>query len=77
MISAREARERAEKATQNGIQKEIEKIEPEIEKAILQGKNHVTLGGSLSKPTGDYLRSLGYEVEHGSQYNESYFTVKW
>lgn len=77
MFSAREARERAEKATQNGIQKEIDKIEPEIEKAILQGKNHVTLGGSLSKPTGDHLRSLGYEVEHGSQYNESYFTVKW
>lgn len=77
MISAKEARERVEKATQNGIQKEIEKIEPEIEKAILQGKNHVTLGGSLSKPTCDHLRSLGYEVEHGSQYNESYFTVKW
>lgn len=77
MISAAEAREQTDEINKKGLNYEISKIEPEIEKAILQGKNHVTLGGSLSKPTGDYLRCLGYEVEHGSQYNESYFTVKW
>lgn len=47
MISAKEARERAEKAAQNGIQKEIEKIEPEIEKAILQGKKPCDFGRLL------------------------------
>lgn len=77
MISAAEAREQTKEIRQRELTYEVSKIEPEIEKAILQGENHVTLGGSLSKPTGDYLRSLGYEVEHGSQYNESYYTIKW
>lgn len=76
MISAEVARKHTEEMRQNGLKYEISKIEPEIEKAILQGENHVTSDGSLSKPTGDYLRSLGYEVEHVSQYNESYYTIK-
>lgn len=77
MITAAEAREQTKEIRQKGLTYEISKIEPEIEKAILQGENHVTLEGSLSIPTRDYLYSLGYEVEHSSQYNESYFTIKW
>lgn len=44
MITAAEAREQTKEIMQKGLTYEISKIEPEIEKSILQGKNHVTLG---------------------------------
>lgn len=77
MISAREAREKTNEIKQKGIAYEISKIEPEIEKAILAGRDSVSIGGSLSEPTMDWLRSLGYEAHNFAQCNASYFTIKW
>ena len=48
-----------------------------FEEAIRNGDNNIALDGTISHPTANYMRQLGYEVHTGSQYNESYFTIKW
>lgn len=77
MISANEAREKTEAVRNNGIERELERIEHEIEKAIRNGGNSIALDGTISDPTANYMRKLGYEVHTSSQYNESYFAIKW
>ena len=77
MISAAEARGKTEAVRNNGVEREMEKIEHEIEEAIRNGDNNIALDGTISHPTANYMRQLGYEVQTGSQYNESYFTIKW
>lgn len=77
MISANEAREKTEAVRNNGVERELERIEHEIEEAIRNGDNNIALDGTISHQTANYMRQLGYEVHTGSQYNESYFTIKW
>lgn len=77
MISANEARKKTESVRNNGVERELERIEHEIEKAINKGDNNIALDGTISHPTANYMRQLGYEVHAGNQYNESYFTIKW
>lgn len=77
MISAEEAREKTEAVRNNGVEQELKRIEHEIDKAISNGDNNIALDGSISHPTANYLRQLGYEVHNGGKYNESYFTIKW
>lgn len=77
MITANEAREKTESVRQNGVKREMERIEQEIEQAISKGDNNIALDGTISHPTAECLRNLGYEVSTGSQYNEEYFTIKW
>lgn len=77
MISADEAREKTEAVRNNGVERELERIEHEIEEAISNGDNNIALDGTIKPTTANYLRQLGYEVHAGSQYNESYFTIKW
>lgn len=77
MISANEAREKTEAVRNSGVEHELERIEHEIEEAISKGDNNIALDGTISHPTANYMRQLGYEVHTGGQYNESYFTIKW
>ncbi len=77
MITANEAREKTELARQSDTKREMERIEHEIEQAISKGDNNIALDGAISHTTAKCLRNLGYEVHTGSQYNESYFTIKW
>lgn len=77
MISANEAREKTEAVRNNSVKRELERIEHEIKEAISKGDNNITLDGTISNLTENYLRQLGYEVYTDSQYNESYLTIKW
>lgn len=77
MTTASEARKKTEAVRNNGVKRDVERIEREIQEAISKGDNNIALDGVISRPTAEYLRSLGYEVNTGSQYNESYFTIKW
>lgn len=77
MITANEAREKTEAVRQSGIKREMERIEHEIEQAISIGDNNIVLDFGISHFTVECLRGLGYEVNAGNQYNESYFTIKW
>lgn len=56
--------------------KEAEEIAKEILDAAYKGQNAVYLG-CVSKQIKEYLTSLGYSVETGSQCNEVYTTVRW
>lgn len=77
MITASEAKAKTEAARNDDISREMERIEREIEQAICKGDNNIALDGAIKRETAEHLRSLGYEVHVGSQYNESYFTIKW
>ena len=77
MISADDAREKTEAIRNSVVERELERIEHEIDEAIRKGDNNIALDGSISPLAANHLRQLGYEVCTGSQYNESYFTIKW
>ena len=80
MISANRARKKTEavrNARNNNGKYEMKNIEREIEDAINRGENKISFVGTISQQTTERLRKLGYEVHTGSQYNESYFTIKW
>ena len=52
-------------------------IEEEINNKISQGNNNVYINGLISSDARQMLEQLGYNVECGSQYNESYVNIKW
>ena len=48
-----------------------------IEESIADGCFYFTADGYLSETTKNRLRSLGYKITTGQQYNECYYTVSW
>lgn len=79
MISAREAREETYKKIENNMENELILVEKKIKEAMNNGdKTYSTCyDGVLSQETIARLRVLGYKVEYGSQYNESYYMISW
>ena len=77
MISAKEAREQSKQNKQNTLNKEMAIIEEEINNKISQGNNNVYINGLISSDARQMLEQLGYNVECGSQYNESYVNITW
>lgn len=56
---------------------QLEDIGNEIRKAIEEGKFYIHGEGYLKSETRKKLNELGYEIQTGSQYNESYYTISW
>jgi hypothetical protein len=79
MINAREAREESNKKIDYVMTDELIKIEEKIKKSINDdsGSYSTCYDGSLHQETITHLRSLGYKVEYGSPYNESYYMISW
>ena len=77
MISANQAREQSEHYFESKLDKEIEMIEQKILYATTQGKNCVYIEPAISTSAKQMLKHLGYKVEHGQQYNESYTNIGW
>lgn len=77
MISAKEAKEIAIQGKYERAVKQMELIECEIQKAIEKGSFSASFNGSICSANKEKLESLGYKVDSGSQYNESYFSVSW
>ena len=77
MISAKEAREKSEQNKQNILNKEMAIIEEEINKAIVKGQDYTCIGSEISSRAKQILEQLGYKVERGRQYNESYTSIEW
>ena len=48
-----------------------------IRDAIADGKFSISKDGCLKPKTRKKLEELGYKVETGSQYNESYYSISW
>lgn len=77
MITAKEANERTNKMINDCLANELSEIMYKISKEIQSGRYHLSDSGHLSQITKDKLIELGYKVENGSQYNESYYCIKW
>ena len=48
-----------------------------IRDAIADGKFSISEDGCLKPETRKKLEELGYKVETGNQYNESYYSISW
>lgn len=77
MISASEARRRSQQNFENKNKVILDEIERNIQKAIVAGKFTITSDGNVSQEVQAALRTLGYRVDVGSQYNQSYYTISW
>ena len=77
LISAKEAREMANKQLQQANTKELSDVMNQIEKAINYGYFAVSVYHPLMRNTIDKLLELGYECKCHTQYNESSVTIKW
>lgn len=77
MLSAVEARKQSRQNIEEKNKVMLNEIERNIQKAIIAGKFAVTSDGSPSPEVQDMLRTLGYKVNVGSQYNQFYYTISW
>lgn len=77
MISAKEARKTVDTYESKAVKEEISRVENEILAAVTEGLYDTSIDGYLKPQTKKYLQGLGYDVQSGSQYNESYTTIKW
>ncbi len=79
MISAREAREETYKKIESNMENELILVEKKIKEAMNNGDKTYSIcyDGTLQQETIARLRVLGYKVEYGSQYNESYYMISW
>lgn len=77
MISAADARKKADESIDILVMREIKAVEANVISACEEGKTTITCTGTLSEKTVNKLQELGYEVVRSSQYNESYYTISW
>ena len=77
MLSAEEARVKAETAVAHNLEYELSFFADKIEEACNEGKMSVSYDGTISRQAKEELEKLGYKVEIGSQYNQSYVLIGW
>ena len=77
MLRASEANKETTKNITEFLTTEMTEIEKRIINAIKEGKYSICYSGYLKQETKDALKRLGYKVETGSQYNESYYSISW
>ena len=71
----------ANKMTNNAIDscttQQLAELSKLIRNAIADGKFSISEDGCLNPEIRKKLEELGYKVETGSQYNESYYSISW
>ena len=77
MITAAEANKQTRENIENFATEELKRVKEMIEESIADGCFYFTHDGYLSETAKNRLRSLGYKVTTGTQYNECYYTVSW
>ncbi len=78
MLTAKEAKEKANEVYKNIIANELTIIARYINEAIDAGKMSCTLDKSVNIEVKQKLESLGYKVvTSDSQYDESYTDINW
>ena len=77
MITAKQANIQTTNNIKNFQTKELKRIKEIIEDYIRDGCYSYTANGYLSNNAKELLKSLGYKVTTGTQYNESYYTISW
>ena len=74
---ASEANKMANHVIDSGITQQLAELSKLIRDAIADGKFSISEDGCLKPETRKKLEELGYKVETGSQYNESYYSISW
>ena len=77
MMLAQEAYEQSRDVLNSKIDNELKEIEGYIIQAISAGTFSVTRDGYISREVVNKLQELGYKVDTGSQYNQSYYSISW
>ena len=77
MIDANNANKKTRENITNNLQKDLKKIEIEIEKSIKNGSFECYFDGKLSLEIKQYLKELGYKINSGIQYNCEYNVISW
>lgn len=76
-ISAAVARKGTEENIRSSCEAEIKLIRNKINNAVSQCEFSISGSGTLKTGTQNWLRTNGYEVYVGTQYNELYWTINW
>ena len=74
---ASEANKMANHVIDSGITQQLAELSKLIRDAIADGKFSISEDGCLKHEIRKKLEELGYKVETGSQYNESYYSISW
>lgn len=77
MYTAKRARAETEAVNRQRVEFGIIKLEAKIKEAVKQGKFSVTIDGTVAEQTREHLKGMGYSIQTGTQYNESYTCIKW
>ena len=75
--SASEANKMTNNAIDSCTTQQLAELSKLIRDAIADGKFSISEDGCLKPETRKKLEELGYKVETGSQYNESYYSISW
>ena len=75
--SASEANKMTINAIDSCTTQQLAELSKFIRDAIADGKFSISEDGSLKPGTRKKLEELGYKVEIGNQYNESYCIISW
>ena len=75
--SALEANKMTNNAIDNCTTQQLAELSKLIIDAIADGKFSISKDGCLKPEIRKKLEELGYKVETGNQYNESYYSISW
>ena len=75
--SASEANKMTNNAIDSCTTQQLAELSKLIRDAIADGKFSISEDGCLKPETRKKLEELGYKVETGNQYNESYYSISW
>ena len=75
--SASEANKMANHVIDNCTTQQLAELSKLIRDALADGKFSISEDGCLKPETRKKLEELGYKVETGNQYNESYYNISW
>ena len=75
--SASEANKMTNHVIDSCTTQQLAELSKLIRDAIADGKFSISEDGCLKPEIRKKLKELGYKVETGSQYNESYYSISW
>lgn len=74
---AHEANRMTKETINNCATQQLAELSKLIKEAIAEGRFSISRDGCLKLETRKKLEELGYKIETGSQYNESYYSISW
>lgn len=75
--SASEANKMTNNVIDSCTTQQLAELSKLIRDAIADGKFSISEDGCLKPETQKKLEELGYKIETGNQYNESYYSISW